>query len=121
MAELLAVPWPAGIVVEPHRRLWADFLAAVRAGRPPSIGAEGVRIQEVMDAIYAAAGGPAHDQPGRRGPAGAVTPVRRAKPGVASQPAQLAPLGVADPQLRARTVALLMSPCITSTSFIRGR
>jgi UDP-N-acetyl-2-amino-2-deoxyglucuronate dehydrogenase len=56
MAELLAAPWPAGIVVEPHRRLWADFLDAVHTGRPPSIGGpDGVRIQAVMDAIYLAA------------------------------------------------------------------
>ena len=56
MAARLDRPWPDGTTPELHRTLLAAFVASLRAGRAPSPGgAAAVRIQRVLDAIYAAA------------------------------------------------------------------
>ncbi len=44
---------PMGIHVEPHRRQLADFVAAVREGRPPLVdGREGRHAVELVRAVY---------------------------------------------------------------------
>jgi UDP-N-acetyl-2-amino-2-deoxyglucuronate dehydrogenase len=56
MAARLAAPWPAGGAVELHRALLADFVASVRAGRPPAVdGSAALRLQALVESIYAAA------------------------------------------------------------------
>jgi len=56
MAARLDRPWPDGTTPELHRALLAAFVASLRAGRAPAPGApEAVRIQRLLDAIYAAA------------------------------------------------------------------
>jgi predicted dehydrogenase len=56
MAARLDRPWPDGMTPELHRALLVAFLASLRAGRAPSPGATAaVRIQRLLDAIYAAA------------------------------------------------------------------
>ncbi len=56
MAARLDRPWPGGTTPELHRTLLAAFVTSLRAGQAPSPGAtEAVRIQRLLDAIYAAA------------------------------------------------------------------
>ena len=56
MATRLDAPWPGGITADLHRLLLADFVASLREGRAPAVdGAAGLRIQRLIDAIYAAA------------------------------------------------------------------
>jgi predicted dehydrogenase len=56
MATRLDAPWPGGITADLHRLLLADFVASLREGRTPAVdGAGGLRIQRLIDAIYAAA------------------------------------------------------------------
>lgn len=55
-AARLTARWPAGAAVELHRALLADFAASLRARRPPAVdGTAGLRLQALVDAIYAAA------------------------------------------------------------------
>jgi predicted dehydrogenase len=56
LARRLQAPWPA-TAVDLHRALLDDFAASLRAGRPPAIAAAAaLRLQALVDAIYAAAG-----------------------------------------------------------------
>jgi predicted dehydrogenase len=56
MAARLDRPWPEGMTPDLHRALLAAFVTSLRAGRAPDPGgAAAVRIQRLVDAIYAAA------------------------------------------------------------------
>ena len=56
MAARLDAPWPGGTTADLHRALLADFVASLRANRPPAVdGSAALRIQRLVDAIYAAA------------------------------------------------------------------
>jgi predicted dehydrogenase len=52
----LAAPWPAGTTAALHRALLAEFLEALGAGRRPEVdGDAALRLQRLVEAIYAAA------------------------------------------------------------------
>jgi UDP-N-acetyl-2-amino-2-deoxyglucuronate dehydrogenase len=56
MAARLDRPWPHGTTPELHRALLAAFVLSLRTGRAPAPGGPAaVRIQRVLDTIYAAA------------------------------------------------------------------
>jgi predicted dehydrogenase len=56
MAARLDRPWPEGMTPDLHRALLAAFVTSLRAGRAPEPGGvAAVRIQRLVDAIYAAA------------------------------------------------------------------
>jgi predicted dehydrogenase len=56
LAARLAAPWPMGVSVELHRAVLADFAECVRTGRPPAVdGAAGLRLQALVERIYATA------------------------------------------------------------------
>jgi UDP-N-acetyl-2-amino-2-deoxyglucuronate dehydrogenase len=55
LAARLQAPWPAGVSVDLHRALLADFAESVRTGRPPAVdGRAALRLQALVEAIYAA-------------------------------------------------------------------
>ncbi|MCW5854344.1 MAG: Gfo/Idh/MocA family oxidoreductase [Anaerolineae bacterium] len=69
-ADAGAAAKPTGIKIDNHQRIIADFVAAVRDGRPPMVtGQEGRRALATVLAVYAAAGllprGVEDDRPGR--------------------------------------------------------
>ena len=56
MAARLKAPWPGGTTADLHRALLTDFVASLRAHRAPAVdGGAALRIQRLVDAIYAAA------------------------------------------------------------------
>ncbi len=68
-ADVGAGARPSGIKLDNHQRIVADFVAAVRSGRPPMVtGEEGRRSLAAVLAVYSAAGllprGVENDRPG---------------------------------------------------------
>jgi UDP-N-acetyl-2-amino-2-deoxyglucuronate dehydrogenase len=56
LADHLAAPWPAGTSPELHRAVLADFVASLAEARRPAVDGEAaLRLQGLVEAIYAAA------------------------------------------------------------------